>query len=653
MNATLSSEHAGRRTPNDVSALCVELLRALREQEWNAERNGGPAPSVDRAWRAWRADLDRYGPLHLVADAEGLRAGESGPLVGRGRLDELAQRLRARAVASVRFEPGLDAPTYGAFISLLLVEPAAIADHGGAAGFLPERGVGIRLLDLDEEMAHDAEKPDTHDEDECEAQHAEEPEAKDAPDLALEPDDGDVSSLDPSEPSDDPDPSGETTVRLEPESTGKTTADLALDSTGEATAGLAPNSTGEATAGLAPNSTGEAPADLAPNSTGEAPAGLAPEPTGETTLRMMRGEARSRPTAPATAEHPDALARALESGVPPPPGSALAALSEPGHNTPYGARVAHAVAEAVRWSDAGDIEACHRTVLALADHAGAQGGLGRLERSAALGGLRELCTGRVLCDLIVRAASRDREVNLRASRVLLELGEPVVAELIAAIDLESDPSRREELLGIAIAMGRATTPTLHRTMEGSSPERARIAARIAGEIRDERAVPTLSRLLDHKRAEVRGESARALARIGNVAALTTLKRGLASHHEDVSSLCAYCLGITGSPDAAQALTETLREARRARRTQLASAVIRSLGRLGREESVPELQRVIDKRSFFRRQELRELKLQAIGALAKLPGQRARDVLDAVAQGSDMGLAVAARRALKEATEASA
>jgi len=593
MNATQSSEHAGRRTPNDVSALCVELLRALREQEWNAHRNGGPAPSVDRAWRAWRADLDRYGPLHLVADAEGLRAGESGPPVGRGRLDDLTQRLRARAVASVRFEPGLDAPTYAAFVSLLLAEPAAIADHGGAAGFLPERGVGIRLIGPDEEAAHDPEKPDTHDEDEPDPQRADQPEGTDALDLVLEPDDGDVPSLDPSGPSEDPDPSGETTVRLEPESTG------------------------------------------------------------ETTLRMEHGEARGRHPGPATPEPPEALAGAFGSGATPPPGSALAALLDPGHTTPYGARVAHAVAEAVRWSDTGDTEACHRTVLALADHSGAANGLGRPERSAALGGLRELCTGRVLSDLIARAASRDRAVNLRASRVLLELGEPVVAELIAAIDVEGDPSRREELLGIAIAMGRATTPTLHRTMEGSSPGRARIAARIAGEIQEERAVPTLSRLLDHKRAEVRGESARALARIGNVAALTTLKRGLASQHEDVSSLCAYCLGITGSPDAAQALTETLREARRARRTQLASAVIRSLGRLGREESVPELQRVIDKRSFFRRQELRELKLQAIGALAKLPGQRARDVLEAVAQGSDMGLAVAARRALKEATEASA
>jgi outer membrane protein len=44
---------------------------------------------VDRAWRAWRSDLDRHGPLHLVAEARGLREGEGGPPVGRGRADEL------------------------------------------------------------------------------------------------------------------------------------------------------------------------------------------------------------------------------------------------------------------------------------------------------------------------------------------------------------------------------------------------------------------------------------------------------------------------------------------------------------------------------------------------------------------------------------
>lgn len=570
MNPAQTPERTVRntlRTPNDVSALCVELLRAVREQEWNARRRGGPAPSVDRAWRAWRADLDRYGPLHLVAQGEGLRVGEGGAPTIRGRLDDLARRLQERAVASVIFEPGLDAPTYAAFVSLLVAEPSEIDGHGGAAGFLPERGVGIRLLGPDDDPALDDEKIDDPAESE----------------LALEPDDGDVPQLEPIGPSDDPDPSGDTTVRL------------------------------------------------------------------------GRSAGEENPNAEATAEEvPDVLADASEAPyADPPPGSALAALLDRSDAAPYGARVARAVAEATAWQARGDAEGCRRTVFALADHSGARGGLARPERTAALGGLRELCTGRVLIDLIGCATSRDGPLNLRASRVLLKLGEPVVPELIAAIDVENDPARREELLGIAIAMGRSTTPTLHRAMEGSSPGRARIAARIAGEIREERAVPTLSRLLDHKRAEVRGESARALARIGNVAALTTLKRGLTSQHEDVSSLCAYCLGVTGSPEAAEALTETLREARRARRTQLASAVIRSLGRLGREESVPELKRVIEKRSFFRRHEIRELKLQAIGALAKVPGQRSRDVLEAVAQGSDMGLAVAARRAMKEMDEASA
>jgi hypothetical protein len=528
--------------------------------------------------------------------------------VGRARLDDLAARLRDRQAPSVRFEPGLDAPTWAAFVSLLVAEPAEVAEHGGATGFLPEHGVGIRLLEPDDAGAPDEEKPEdavavgeapavavaepavTEGPTVAEAvAEAPEPDSPDEADLQLdlEPEDDDVPEIEPSGPSADPEPSGETTVRLRP-------------------------------------------------------------PPGETTQRMASGEA------PPTPERPDALADAVDDGAGEvPPGSALAALLDRDDATPYGTRVARAVAEATDRAAGGDLDACHRTVLVLADQSGAKGRLGRPERSAALGGLRELCTGRVLADLISRATSRDGTVNLRASRAILKLGEPVVPELIAAIDVEADPGRREELLGIAIAMGRATTPTLHRAMEGGSPGRARIAARIAGEIREERAVPTLSKLLDHKRAEVRGESARALARIGNVAALTTLKHGLASQHEDVSSLCAYCLGITGSSDAAEALTETLREARRARRTQLAAAVIRSLGRLGREESVPELKRVLEKRSLFRRQEIRELKLQAIGALAKLPGGRARDVLEAVAQGSDMGLAVAARRALKEQGEAPA
>jgi len=558
MDVAARSERRSHRTRNDVSALCVELLRAVREQEFRNQHRTGSAPSIDRAWRAWRTDLDRYGPLHLVADGRGLREGESGPPVGRGRLDDLAQRLRDRVLASVLFEPGLDAPTYAAFVSLLVAEPGDVERHGGPSGFLPDRGVGIRLLGPEANAEPEEEKPDE---------------------------------------------SGDVTIRMLP-------AEMSIP--------IEP-AVARPVGAKAFHTNGEAPQEcvreLAESSEGP------PE--------------RSREAA---------LVRGTE---------ALAALVSGGSAATYEALVGRAVAEAAAWSEAGNADACNRTVLTLASHAGEKSGKSAVERAAALGGLRELCSGRVLADLLARATAPDRQASLRASQVLLRLSEQAAPALLSAIDLEAEPARREELLGIAIALGRATTPTLHRALEGSSPNRARIAARIVGETRDERTVPTLSKLLDHESAEVRGEAARALARIGNVAALTTLKRGLSSRLDDVSSLCAYCLGVTGTSEAARALTETLRQARRARRTQLASAVIRSLGRLGREESVPELKRVIDKRSFFRRQEIRELKLQAISALAKVPGTRSREVLEAVAAGPDTGLAVAARRALKATAQASA
>jgi HEAT repeat protein len=567
MDAAQRTRQASRRTPNDVSALCVELLRAVREQEFRARFGSGPAPSVDRAWRAWRGDLDRYGPLHLVADAQGVREGETGLPVGRGRLDDLAERLRARVPASVRFEPGLDAPTYAAFVSLLVAAPEEVERHGGAAGFLPEHGVGIQLLEPEDE----ADKP----EDAADASGAE---------------GADATGADGAEPTPEPAPvpGPPATAAAETAAPARTHASRPVD-----------DPLNEETLRLEPNET-LLPVEEAERALEEAPAARGPAPAGDDRARVDR-----------------------------------------------------LLAEAGAAKDADDREACYAAVLELAALAEERGAAEPMARRAALGALRELCTGRVLLDVIDHATAEDRQAALRASRVLVRVAEQVGPTLLSAIDAEKDASRREELLGIAIALGRSTTPALHRAMEGNSTSRARIAARIVGEIRDDRAVPTLSRLLEHTSPEVRGESARALARIGNVAALTTLKRGLESSHEDVSSLCAYCLGVTGSPDAARALTETLRQARRARRTQLASAVIRSLGRLGREESVPELKRVIEKRSLFHRQELRELKLQAIGALSHLAGERSRGVLEAVAAGSDMGLAVAARRALNEMAEAAA
>jgi len=540
---------AGRRTPNDVSALCVELLRAVREHEFRGARRGGgsgggagraaaASAGLDRAFRAWHADLERRGPLHVVVDERGLRtAGDSMP-VGRGRLDELARRLRERGVTALTFEPGLDAPAWRAFVALLSADPAEVARHGGGAALLPEGAAGLVLEGAVAEPVPEEEKP-------------------------------------------------------EPESAAASAAET-------------PAAPDRRTA--------------------------SPDPAPE---RGAQTEASTLPT-PGTvaARNP-----ATWSGH-------LAAARD---DVTYAATVQAAVRAALDASDAGDPGACHDIMLALSDQADARSreGAPTVERRAlALDGVRELISGRRLPELLARAAGDDREESLRAGRILVQLADEAAPALLHAIEGE-DGARRDQLLGVAVALGRTATPALRRAMEGSSPRRARIAANLAGEIQDARAVPALSRLLlEHEDVDVRSEAARALATIGDERALAALEAGLESPHEDVSRLCAWCLSVTGRSDAARALTGALRRARRARRIGLAGAVIRSLGELGREEPVPELRRILERRSLFRRRELHELKLQALEALACMPGEQAREVLEAVAAGSDMSLAVAARRALK-------
>ncbi len=512
------------RTPNDVVALCVELLRAVREQDFQTRGAGGRAPSVDRAWRAWRTDLDRNGALELHAAESGVRAAADGPPLGRGRLEELGRRMRERGLPRLGFEPGLDAPTYGALVSLLVSDPASVAEHGGAASFLPERGVGIALPA------------------------------------------GDAIGADPEAKEDDAAPAHEPAAEA-----------------------------------------------------------LEGEVTALERLRLARDDERYGEALTAVVAELNAANRAREADAGPD--------AEPD---------APEASDATRHAD--------ETLRTLARHASARGDRSEAQRKQAREALVEICTGKRLADLIARATSADAEENHRATEILLQLAGDVATALLSAIDVQHDGQKREELLGITIALGRAATPALRRAMEGSSEERARIAARIAGEIRDERAVPTLTRLLDHRDEGVRSEAARALARVGNEKALTALTHGLESSREDVAALCAYCLGVTGRAEAATALTDTLRDARRARRIGLATAVIRSLGRLGREESVPELRRILRKRSFFRRQELQELKLQAVAALGRLPGEPAREALVEVASGEDMSLAVAARRAMSGAPE---
>ncbi len=295
-------------------------------------------------------------------------------------------------------------------------------------------------------------------------------------------------------------------------------------------------------------------------------------------------------------------------------------------------------------SDEGLADEGYRAILVLSAQAGDRA-RAAAQREAAAEGLRQLARGPRYRDLVSRGCAPGAAASIRAAQVLLQLGAAVVPTLLQDIERESDPDRRGQMSGILIAMGEKATPEIVAAIESGEPRRMRLAVRFAGEIQNPAAVPALQRVLRGSDAEMRREAAKSLVKIGDGTALECLVDALASPLGDVPSLAAFCLGVSGSPRALEALLAALRRAGRTGEFELARESIRALGRLGRPEAAPELAAVLNRVSFFQRRKLRELKLAAAAALARLPGAQAQQALAVASRSRDPRVREAASRAL--------
>lgn len=322
----------------------------------------------------------------------------------------------------------------------------------------------------------------------------------------------------------------------------------------------------------------------------------------------------------------------------------LRQLDECREDVAHAGLVKQIVERAAALSDEGLADEGYRAILVFSAQA-ADRARSAAQREAAGTGLRELARGARYRDLVSRACAPGAAASIRAAQVLLQLGVAVVPSLLHDIEREGDPDRRGQMSGILIAMGEKATPEILAAIQSGEPRRMRLAVRFAGEIQNPAAVPALQRVLRGSDAEMRREAAKSLVKIGDPTALECLVDALASPLGDVPSLAAFCLGVSGSPRALEALLAALRRAGRTGEFELARESIRALGRLGRPEATPELAAVLSRVSFFQRRKLRELKLAAAAALARLPGSQAQQALAAASRSRDPRVREAASRAL--------
>ncbi|HME70286.1 MAG TPA: HEAT repeat domain-containing protein [Myxococcota bacterium] len=311
----------------------------------------------------------------------------------------------------------------------------------------------------------------------------------------------------------------------------------------------------------------------------------------------------------------------------------------------YPELAAKVAAEGAALFEAGLPDEAYRTMRVLGMHASDLSRRSAPQREVAGQQLAELATGARLEALIARACARGAEASIRASQLLLQLGARVVPILLHRIEVEKDADRRGQLAGILIAIGEKATPELVRAMEAADLRRARTATRFAGEIQNPAAVATLRRLLQRPDSELRREAAKALVRIGHASAIDALVEALERRDDGVASLAAYCLGATASPRAFDALREALPRALFRGDFELARELVRAFARFGRSEAAPDLAAVLARKSLLKRRPLRELKLTAIDALAKLPGSAALQALAVAGESREPQVREAARRAL--------
>jgi HEAT repeat protein len=311
----------------------------------------------------------------------------------------------------------------------------------------------------------------------------------------------------------------------------------------------------------------------------------------------------------------------------------------------YPELAAKVAAEGAALFEAGLPDEAYRTMRVLGMHASDLSRRSAPQREVAGQQLAELAKGARLEALIARACARGAEASIRASQLLLQLGTRVVPILLHRSEVEKDPDRRGQLAGILIAIGEKATPELVRAMEGIDLRRARTAARFAGEIQNPAAVATLRRLLQRPDSELRREAAKALVRIGHPSAIDALVEALERRDDGVAPLAAYCLGATTNPRAFDAMREALPRALFRGDFELARELVRAFARFGRGEAAADLAAVLRRKSWLKRRPLRELKLTAIEALAKLPGSAALRALAVAGESREPQVREAARRAL--------
>jgi len=243
---------------------------------------------------------------------------------------------------------------------------------------------------------------------------------------------------------------------------------------------------------------------------------------------------------------------------------------------------------------------------------------------------REVLVNTDIAEELLSDLKGDDEIKREeATNTFMNIVDSVFEFLIVALTEEGDRKVRAQLLKILESAGKESIETVKGYLNDQRWYVVRNMVRVLGSIGDESVVELVLPLLSHENSQVRKESILALLKIGSDKAWDYLVTALNDQNGIVQSMAIYALAEMGQEKAIPILGDFLKRGTSIGESQK-KRVILSLGKIGGEDSVAILSRLLEKKGLFAKGESEDIRIMVVDALRKVGGFEAASILKKVA-----------------------
>lgn len=264
-------------------------------------------------------------------------------------------------------------------------------------------------------------------------------------------------------------------------------------------------------------------------------------------------------------------------------------------------------------------------------------------------GIKEMASDELAAHYIHLLRDKGGKGRKEVETVLTAFEDRAVKPLLKALADEEDLLVRKSIVEIVVRIGRPAVPAILENLNDSRWFVVRNMVTILGSFGLPDLAPHVSTVLGHPDLRVKKEAIKALSKLPHPSAVTSLGELCFFPEETVAVTATAALSAKKEPEAVLVLY------RRAIQKQvffpnyrLSQEAIDSLRAIGTGEALTALEEILRATAIYETQRFRAMKYHALRSISKIPGEKAREVLQNCARNSERYLRLEAERLMRGA-----